>query len=582
MNPARNGRRDPLHESRNLGSYPTKSANPLLRRDPVNETGRPHPDHHSFIEGRMQPHIKINMLFKDRIGIVADISRLINKRNLNIYSMEVAIHEDNADISFEIQNDVRLSREELLKLLGTIDGLIAIRFIETLPQEEREKRFRVVLDNIRDGVVSIDTEGKVTTINSVAKWVLGCEHEDVIGKDVKELNLPDFAILACLRGEKYTHVKKDLITERGRFQYFATGRPITDSADRVVGAVEIGKDMQEIRKLAQSLSQPGVATFSDFIGKSPAIMEAISFAKKIAKTDSVVAIRGESGTGKEVFARAIHAESDRNGPFVPINCAALPEPLLESELFGYVAGAFTGAKKEGHPGLFETASDGSVFLDEIGEMPVSTQAKILRAIQEKSVRRIGGLKEIAVNARVIIATSRNLEEMVKERTFRPDLYYRINVLPIHLIPLRDRTEDIPLLVEDFLFQLASRLTKNQQSLTEEALGKLRRYDWPGNVRELKNVIERAAILCDSDKIGRDCILFNFEVGRSLGGQESFDRVVRTPGRPLQEMLDSYEKRILAETLEGSRSIRQAARELGISHTTLLAKMKRHEISMVGK
>jgi len=530
----------------------------------------------------MQPHIKIKMLFKDRIGIVADISRLINKRNLNIYSMEVAIQEDNADIYIEFENDTRISREEILKLLGSVYGLIAIRFIEILPHEERENRFRVVLDNIRDGVVSIDIEGKVTTINSVAKGVLGYEHEEVVGKDVKALNLPDWSILECLRGEKYTNVKKDLINEKGRFQYFATGRPITDSAGRIVGAVEIGKDMQEIRKLAQSLSQPGAATFSDFIGKSPAIMEAISFAKKIAKTDSIVAIRGESGTGKEVFARAIHAESDRKGPFVPINCAALPEPLLESELFGYVAGAFTGAKKEGHPGLFETANDGSVFLDEIGEMPVSTQAKILRAIQEKSIRRIGGLKEIPVNARIIIATNRNLEEMVKGKTFRQDLYYRINVLPIHLIPLRDRMEDIPLLVEDFLFQLASRLNKNRQSLTEEALDKLRRYDWPGNVRELKNVIERASILCDSDKIGPDCVLFNFEVGRSLGGQESLDPLGRTPGRRLQEMLDAYEKRILAETLEGSRSIRQAAKELGISHTTLLAKMKRHEISMAGK
>jgi PAS domain S-box-containing protein len=530
----------------------------------------------------MQPHIKIKMLFKDRIGIVADISRLINKQNLNIYSMEVAIQKDNADIYIEFENDTSISREEMLKLLGSVDGLIAIRFIETLPHEERENRFRVVLDNIRDGVVSIDTEGKVTTINSMAKWVLGCEHEEVIGKDLKELNLPDFAILECLRGGKYTNVKKDLINEKGRFQYFATGRPIADSTGRIVGAVEIGRDMQEVRKLAQSLSQPGAATFSDFIGKSPPIMEAISFAKKVAKTDSIVAIRGESGTGKEVFARAIHAESDRKGPFVPINCAALPEPLLESELFGYVAGAFTGAKKEGHRGLFETASDGSIFLDEIGEMPMSIQAKILRAIQEKSVRRIGGLKEIPINARIIIATNKSLEEMVKEKTFRQDLYYRINVLPIHLIPLRDRIEDIQPLVEEFLFQLASRLNKNQQSLTKEALDRLRGYDWPGNVRELKNVIERASILCDSDKIGPDCILFNFEVGKSLKGQESHDPLGRTPGRPLQEMLQAYEKRILAETLEGSRSVRQAARELGISHTTLLAKIKRHEISLVGK
>jgi transcriptional regulator of aroF, aroG, tyrA and aromatic amino acid transport len=179
----------------------------------------------------------------------------------------------------------------------------------------------------------------------VARFVLSCENTDVIGNDVKDLSLPGFAILECLQGKQYTNVKQDLITERGRFQYFVTGRPITDSAGRIVGAVEIGRDMQEIRRLAQSLSQPGSATFSDFIGKSPAIMEAISLAKKIARTDAVVAIRGESGTGKEVFARAVHAESGRKGPFIPINCAALPEALLESELFGYVSGAFTEGKK---------------------------------------------------------------------------------------------------------------------------------------------------------------------------------------------------------------------------------------------
>jgi len=369
---------------------------------------------------------------------------------------------------------------------------------------------------------------------------------------------------------------------RGRFQYFVTGRPITDSAGRAVGAVEIGKDMQEIRKLAQSLSQPGAATFSDFIGKSPAIMEAISFAKKIAKTDAVVAIRGESGTGKEVFARAVHAESERKGPFIPINCAALPEALLESELFGYVSGAFTGARKEGKPGLFEIASEGSLFLDEIGEMPMSIQAKMLRVIQEKSVRRIGGFNEIPVNARIIIATNRNLEELVKEKRFRPDLYYRINVLPIYLLPLRDRLEDIPLLVDQFLFQLDSKLGKRQQSLAKDALNKLYSHNWPGNVRELKNVIERAAILSDSDQIGPDCIFFHFDARKGGKGEEGFLRCGEVSGQSLQAVLDAYERRIISETLEKSKSIRQAATKLGISHTTLLSKMKKHEIFLTGK
>jgi PAS domain S-box-containing protein len=353
--------------------------------------------------------------------------------------------------------------------LGKIPDLLEIRFLEILPQEMRENRFRVVLDNIGDGVISIDRDGKITTINRVARSVLNCDHDEMTGKDVKEFDLPDFDILECLSGKKYTNVQKNLITKKGRFQYLATGRPIIDSSGTIVGAVEIDKDTREIKMLAQSISQPGRITFGDFIGDNSVIKEAISFALKIAKTDSVVSIRGESGTGKELFAQAIHTASGRKGPFVPVNCATLPEPLLESELFGYDPGAFTGARKEGKPGLFEIAGDGSIFLDEIGEMPLSVQAKILRVIQEKCVRRVGGSQEIPINTRIVTATNKNLERMVQEKQFREDLYYRINVLPIHVSPLRERIEDIPLLVEHYLFQLDSKLDKNAQSLTKEAL-----------------------------------------------------------------------------------------------------------------
>jgi transcriptional regulator of aroF, aroG, tyrA and aromatic amino acid transport len=223
-----------------------------------------------------------------------------------------------------------------------------------------------------------------------------------------------------------------------------------------------------------------------------------------------------------------------------------------------------------------------LFLDEIGEMPMSIQAKMLRVIQEKSVRRIGGLNEIPVNARIITATNRNLEELVKEKTFRPDLYYRINVLPIFLLPLRDRLEDIPLLVEQFLFQLDSKLGKRQQSLARDASNKLYSHDWPGNARELKNVIERAAILSDSDQIGPDCILFHFGARRGGQGEESFLRCGEVSGQSLRVVLDSYERRIIAEALDNSKSIRKAATKLGISHTTLLSKMKKHEIVVAGK
>ena len=341
------------------------------------------------------------------------------------------------------------------------------------------------------------------------------------------------------------------------------------------------KSVKEIEDLAQALSQHSQLSFNDIIGKSNGIKEAISLAQKIADTDSIASIIGESGTGKELFARAIHLDSNRSGSFVPINCAALPESLLESELFGYVGGAFTGASKRGKPGLFEIAEDGSVFLDEIADMPINIQAKILRVIQERSVRRLGSMEEIAVNARIITASNKNLEMMVEKNQFREDLYYRINVLPIHIPPLRRRLDDIPLLVEDFLFRLNLRLVKNVQVVTENAISKLYQHDWPGNVRELKNVIERAAIITDSDEVDEDCILFSFEAGNS-GKDIWFDKDNPMKSRSLKDRLAIYEKRIIQEALKKALSVRKTADLLNISHVTLLNKMKKHDIHAVRK
>ena len=339
--------------------------------------------------------------------------------------------------------------------------------------------------------------------------------------------------------------------------------------------------MREIKDLANVVSESLPVTFRDMVGLSPALREVVSFALKIARTDAVVAIRGESGTGKELFASAIHAESGRRGQFVPINCAALPESLLESELFGYVGGAFSGAKKEGKPGLFEIAQDGTLFLDEIAEMPLSLQAKMLRVIQERKVRRIGGTKEVTVNVRIITATNKNLESMVEEKLFREDLYYRINVFPIHIPPLRERTEDIPLLVEHFLFQINSKLDKNVQFLAPAALDKLCRHRWPGNVRELRNVIERGSILSSSEQIEEDCIFFGSEIGRAMKGIKE-PAVDILGSDPLPLMLDRHEKQIITEALGKSRSIRKVAKLLGVSHTTLLNKMKKHGMTMETK
>lgn len=511
---------------------------------------------------------------------MADVSTLIAEQGANILFMEVDPRDGVATVYLAADLGGK-TEEEVFDALGRIPDLREIKFIDTLPQEMRENRFRVVLDNIRDGVISIDADGHVRTINRTARIVLGCENKDMIGRHVTDLKLPDHTILECLDGKAFNNVKKNLITDSGRFQYFATSHPILDSVGQVIGAVEICRDMQEIRKLARSISEPRQIGFSDFIGNTPAVKTVLTFAQRIAPTDSIVSICGESGTGKELLARAIHEASGRTGPFVPINCAALTESLLESELFGYVGGAFTGARKNGKPGLFETADNGTLFLDEVGEMARNCQARILRAIQENTVRRIGGAEEIPVHVRILTATHRDLNEMVRDGKFRRDLFYRINVLPVHIPPLRERLPDVPLFVEHFLFILAARVGEPVKPLSPEALDKMYRHDWPGNVRELKNVVERAAVLAAGDRITAADILFSHEM--RLSANQSVAPAPAGPGSasPLRRLMGGYERRIVEETLKNAASVRKAARALGISHTALLNKMKKYGI-MMGK
>ena len=527
---------------------------------------------------------KLELVFEDRVGIIADISALIAEYGINILSMEVDQRDDKAHVYLEAVKDQEgIGRERLTAILSDIPSLLQLRFIDILPQKERENRFRVVLDNIRDGVISIGRDGRITTINKVARKALECEAEEVVGQDVKNIDLlPDYNILECLEGREFNNIKKDVIKGKERYQYIATGRPIKDEDGQIIGAVEIAKDMQEIKRLVRSISEPETVGFGDIIGQHPVILAAIAFSQRIAGSDAIISIRGGSGTGKELFARAIHTDSGRKGPFVPLNCAALPEQLLESELFGYVGGAFTGGRKEGRRGLFEHAAEGTVFLDEIGEMPLGSQAKILRVIQDKRVRRIGSSKEIPVNTRIITATHRNLEQLVEEKLFRQDLYYRINVLPIHIPPLAQRLEDIQLLADHFLFQLASKLNKETQALSKPAVDKLYRHHWPGNVRELKNVIERAAILSKGSSIDAGSILFSHELG-VLGSSAVQGAPSKDMERcDLKEMVAAYEKNVIANVLGQCRSKRQTAKRLKISHTALINKMKKYNLIMETK
>lgn len=519
--------------------------------------------------------LKLELLFTDRKQIIEDITKVITANDLNIISMEVENKDKKTLIYIETKSSrFSPSNKTIIKYLKKISDLIEITQITSMPQEIREKRLKVVLDSISDGIISIDKFGFVTTINPVAKKMLGWNHLDVLGKKISSLPLENSDLLDCLKGKTFQNKKRNIITPNGRFQFFSAGVIIKDLTGEITGAIKIMRNMKEIKELADEVSYPTQHAFSDIIGKSATIMDAISFAQKIARSASIVSIRGKSGTGKELFARAIHTESNVKGEFVAVNCAALPESLLESELFGYEKGSFTGAEKKGKQGLFEIADNGTLFLDEIADMPLGSQAKILRVIQEKRVRRIGGIREIPVNTRIITATSRPIEQMIKNNEFREDLYYRINVLPIHVPPLKERHEDIPLLADHFLSRAAKQVGVQPKKLTENAMIKLFNHNWPGNIRELKNVIERGSIISDRDVIDESSIIFGHDIESTILGLQTapFDK---RENKSLKTMVGNLEKEIIGSTLKKYPSIRKSAKALNISHTTLLNKMKRY-------
>ncbi len=306
-------------------------------------------------------------------------------------------------------------------------------------------------------------------------------------------------------------------------------------------------------------------TFRDLISRNPKMQEIFDLIKRVAKSDSTVFITGESGTGKELVARAIHSESHRKkGPFIVVNCAALTESLLESELFGHEKGSFTGAYTT-KPGIFEFANHGTLFLDEVGEMGFHTQADLLRVLEEKKFRRVGGKRLIEVDVRIISATNKDLKKRVEQGKFREDLYYRLNVVPIHIPPLRERKEDIPLLSDYFLEKYCLKNRKEIKGFSEKAMEVLMNYDWPGNIRELENVIERTVV------ITRDKIIKPKDLPSFLR-KEVREKFIEEGDRPLSQI----EKEYISHVLEKNRwNIRRSAKILGIDRTTLYKKIEKY-------
>jgi len=340
-----------------------------------------------------------------------------------------------------------------------------------------------------------------------------------------------------------------------------------------VGAVISVKDFKEVRTDIYQLAHEQLKyDFKDIIGESDMIKKIIEYAKQIASTDSSILIQGESGTGKELFARALHNQGRRkDGPFIPINCAAIPESLLESELFGYDEGAFSGARKGGKPGKFELASDGTIFLDEIGDMPLHMQAKLLRVLQESAIERVGGIRSFSLNVRVIASTNQDLQNMVKKATFREDLYFRLNVMPLFVPPLRDRKNDIPILAEFFL-QKYNEITKNEfKGFTDETIGLMQQYDWPGNVRELENAIQYAVNIEKEKIINPSSLPSNIKetIQTSNNKLTLKNRVSRFEKKLLIKALDTYGHSVDAKSMIAS--------DFGVSLPTLYRKLKDHSL-----
>jgi PAS domain S-box len=432
----------------------------------------------------------------------------------------------------------------------------------TRQEKEKAEQYKAILHYINEGIIAVDKCGIITIYNPAAEKIIGLDREFVFGKKIE----------AVIKNSKLIDLIKTNRPYLGQVHTYNNKLTLTNAVpinvnDEVVGAVATFEDVTKIQEyehtIRTNLMKKGHVAkynFSEILGKSTALLHAKDIALKYSKVDSTILIIGESGTGKEMFAQSIHLASSRQTrPFVAVNCAAIPINLLESELFGYEGGAFTGAKKEGKLGLFALAHGGTIFLDEIGEIPIELQARLLRVLQEREIRPIGADNVIPIDVRVIAATNRSLIEAVKSNKFRKDLYYRLNILKLVVPNLRDRKEDINLLCRYFLNKYTAKLNK-QVEFSQDAFDILIEYPWPGNIRELQNMMERLSILCNQVITKKDI----------LEMLDEYDTLLQKPEKPLK----SIKKNLIIETLkecDGNRTL--AAKKLKISRTQLWRYLK---------
>ncbi len=432
-------------------------------------------------------------------------------------------------------------------------------------ERTRSEIINIMLNHNEDGIIAIDDKGRILAINNQAYRVFQLSTVgELIGQPLSSVGASGEWKQLLENGSG-----KDQIICLHDKKYYVQYKPLSEmeaGAGALIFIKNTDRIIEEESRIRRGLSEKGLTakyTFEDILGQSAAIRENIRMAERYSGVNSNVLIIGETGTGKELFAHSIHQASKRSHqPFVALNCAALPENLLESELFGYEAGAFSGASKGGKTGLFELAHKGTIFLDEIGEIPITLQAKLLRVLQEKEIRRIGSTSVHPVDVRVISATNINMEEKIKEGQFRSDLYYRLNLLDISIPPLRERKEDIQELVDHYLTRFACEMGKSIPTVTKDAARILKEHSWPGNVRELRNICERLTVLNDTSIIDEE-LLCRLKIFRK---EETFS---------VGETADSGEDSVY-DRLKPRKKKKDLAEELGVSRTTLWRMAKRQK------
>jgi len=450
--------------------------------------------------------------------------------------------------------------------------------------------FREVCENLYDGIHITDGEGKVLFINKAYTRTTGIRPEDVLGRRVSDIEaegkLYRGSVTAQVleRRERVNSVATILGLNK---EVLVTGTPVFGFDGAIKMVVTNTRDFPELKRLEQQLltlteesrkaheelaylrrQQAGDKQLSY---RSAAMQSVMSLIQTVAPTDVTVLITGESGTGKELVANELYQQSDRRGkPFIKVNCAAIPSELLESELFGYEEGAFTGAKRAGKAGMFELANTGVILLDEIGDMPLPLQAKLLRVLQQRELVRLGGSRVVKLDIRVIASTNKDLREQVRQGGFREDLYYRLNVVPIALKPLRERKEDIVYLADQFCRNFDKKYGKDAH-ISPGGMELLLEYPWPGNIRELENLVERIVVTSSGALINRDSVFAALSPGGLRFGGDGQE------GATLKRQVAAFEREVILHTIEREGSLRRAARALGVDHSTLVKKRRQYEM-----